>query len=194
MIVSVPQMVHADRTFMVPIANLQKFQKQGITLSNYFAVTHPSEPNYITAVGGDYFGMDNDAFWQVPANVSTLIDLLEDKSISWAEYQEDLPYSGYEGFQYLNAAGKNDYVRKHKYVVCLILIGSCLLYLSPAIIYNSVAENENRLAQIKNFTMFDEDLKNDKLPQWMFITPNMSRFHRPQAIPAFFQHTDLHSR
>ena len=99
---------------MVSTANLQKFQKQGITMTNYFAVTHPSEPNYIAAVGGDYFGMDNDAFWQVPANVSTLVDLLEDKGISWAEYQEDLPYSGFEGFQYQNAAGKNDYVRKHK--------------------------------------------------------------------------------
>ena len=40
--------------------NLQWFAAQGITLFNYFAVTHPSEPNYVASHGGDNFGMDND--------------------------------------------------------------------------------------------------------------------------------------
>jgi hypothetical protein len=40
--------------------------------------------------------------------------------------------------------------------------------------YDSVTSNANRLAKSKNFTMFDSDLRNNKLPQWMFITPNMS--------------------
>lgn len=40
--------------------------------------------------------------------------------------------------------------------------------------YNSVTSNTDRLAKSKNFTMFYEDLDNNKLPQWMFITPNMS--------------------
>ena len=40
--------------------------------------------------------------------------------------------------------------------------------------YNSVTSNTDRLAKSKNFTMFYEDLNNNKLPQWMFITPNMS--------------------
>jgi acid phosphatase len=88
--------------------------KQGILLNNSYAVTHPSEPNYIACVGGEYFGMDNDNFNAIPQNVSTVVDLLEDKWISWAEYQEDLPYTGFEGFQYLDSAGKNDYVRKHE--------------------------------------------------------------------------------
>ncbi len=38
-------------------ANLQALQKLGITLTNYNAVTHPSEPNYIAQTGGDYFGL-----------------------------------------------------------------------------------------------------------------------------------------
>ena len=40
--------------------NLAWLAAQGITLSNYFAVTHPSEPNYVASHGGDNFGMDND--------------------------------------------------------------------------------------------------------------------------------------
>lgn len=95
-------------------ANFKALTKQGIQLTNYFAVTHPSEPNYISTVGGEYFGMENDDFTQVPANISTIVDLLEDKGISWGEYQEDMPSTGFTGFQFLNAQGKNDYVRKHK--------------------------------------------------------------------------------
>ena len=120
-------------------------------------VTHPSEPNYIAAIGGDYFGMDNDKANAVPSNVSTIVDLLEDKGISWAEYQEDMPYSGFQGASY-STTGGNDYVRKH----------------NPAIIYDSVAKSPERSANIKNFTLFQSDLAANTLPQWMFITPNMS--------------------
>jgi acid phosphatase len=63
----------------------------------------------------DYFGLDNDPFIQVPQNISTVADLLEDRGISWGAYQEDLPYTGYQGFDWLNQeTGANDYVRKHK--------------------------------------------------------------------------------
>lgn len=47
---------------------------------------------------------------------------------------------------------------------------------SPLMSYDSVTSNLDRLAKIKNFTMFYNDLNNNKLPQWMFITPNMSEF------------------
>lgn len=51
--------------------------------------------------------------------------------------------------------------------------------------YDSVTSDLNRLAKCKNFTMFDQDLNNNKLPQWMFITPNMSNsfFHAPIIYP-----------
>lgn len=31
--------------------------------------------------GGDYFGLGGDAFTQVPENISTVVDLLDDKGI-----------------------------------------------------------------------------------------------------------------
>jgi acid phosphatase len=46
--------------------------------------------------------------------------------------------------------------------------------ISPEILFNSVVNKEERLEKIKNTTLFFEDLNNDKLPQWMFITPNMT--------------------
>lgn len=66
--------------------------------------------------------MDNDDFNQIAGNVSTVIDLLEAKGISWSQYQQDMPYTGYEGYSWVNQDTKaNDYVRKH----------------NPAIIYDA---------------------------------------------------------
>lgn len=147
------------------VANFSWFTEKGITLSNYFAVTHPSQPNYMAAIAGDYFGMENDDFLRAPRKISTIIDLLDTKGISWGHYQEDLPYSGFEGFKYKNEKGANDYVRKH----------------NPAIMHDSIAQSEARLSQIKNLSMVDtsrsmfhRDLEENKLPQWLFITPNMT--------------------
>lgn len=105
------ELVHsADITaFCIHPANLAWLAEQGITLENYFAQTHPSEPNYVASHGGDYFGMDNDEFNFIDANISTIVDLLENKGISWGEYQEDMPYTGFEGFAWVNQeTGAND--------------------------------------------------------------------------------------
>jgi acid phosphatase len=58
--------------------------------------------------------MDNDDFHSIPTNISTIVDLLDTKGISWAEYQEGLPYPGFQGFNFSNQTTfANDYVRKH---------------------------------------------------------------------------------
>ena len=103
--------------------------------------------------------MDNDDFIAIPSNVSTVVDLLDTKGISWAEYQEDLPYPGFQGFNFLNQnTFRNDYVRKH----------------DPLILFDSVTQNATRLDLIKNFTAFNDDLQKQQLPQWAFVTPNMT--------------------
>ncbi|KAJ5818434.1 Acid phosphatase [Penicillium riverlandense] len=140
-------------------SNMQWLASQGILLTNYYGVTHPSEPNYCAAAGGDTFGMDNDDFHQIPANVSTVADLLDTKSVSWAEYQEDMPFPGFQGYNYSNQETyADDYVRKH----------------NPLILYKSITNDDSRARQIKNFTQFESDLASKKLPQWAFITPNMT--------------------
>ncbi|QLQ77938.1 hypothetical protein HG537_0A01850 [Torulaspora globosa] len=139
--------------------DLQWLASQGILLDNYWGVTHPSEPNYIASVGGDYFALDDDRFIALPSNVSTVVDLLDTKGITWGEYEEHMPYSGFQGFNYSNQETfANDYVRKH----------------NPLIIFDSVAQNQTRLGNIKNFTMFEKDLADKTLPQFFHITPNMT--------------------
>ena len=40
----------------------QNLSKEGLLLDSFYALTHPSEPNYIAAVGGDFFGAGDDDF------------------------------------------------------------------------------------------------------------------------------------
>jgi hypothetical protein len=73
----------------VSIVNFKYFPEEGQILEHIFAVTHSSEANYTATAEGDYFGLNGNQFIQVPKNVSTIVDLLEDKGISWGFYQED---------------------------------------------------------------------------------------------------------
>lgn len=103
--------------------------------------------------------MDNDDFKQIPKNISSIADLLDTKHISWAEYQEHIPYAGFQGYNYSNQETYDpDYVRKH----------------NPMVLYDSVVANDSRTRSMKSFDDFENDLRDKKLPQWAFITPNMT--------------------
>ncbi|KAJ6096401.1 phosphoesterase-domain-containing protein [Penicillium sp. IBT 16267x] len=140
-------------------ADQQWLASKGITLTNYYAVGHTSQPNYCAAASGDNYGMDNDLFNDIPTNVSTVADLLNTKGISWSEYQQHMPYAGFQGYNYSNQVTyADDYMRKH----------------NPLVMFDSISSNDTALRLIKNFTSFANDLHNKQLPQWAFITPNMT--------------------
>jgi acid phosphatase len=89
--------------------------KQGILLTEYYGLTHPSQPNYIASVGGDYFGLNHDGVVRIPQNVSTLVDLFDTKNIDWKGYFEGVPGPGFMAEGSTPPGGKAfDYVRKHK--------------------------------------------------------------------------------
>jgi hypothetical protein len=101
-------------------------------LDNFNALTHPSEPNYVAAAGGQYFGINQDYYYNIPANVSTVYDLLEKKGLTWKVYEESIPNPGYTGYQ----AG--EYVRKN----------------NPAIIFDSVGLNATRAQNVVGGKVF----------------------------------------
>lgn len=100
---------------LLAAANFAYLASQGILLTNYLAITHPSQPNYVAAVGGSTHGISSDSFSRISSSSKTIVDLLEAGGVSWSEYQEDMPYSGFEGTYVNQKTGANDYVRKHKY-------------------------------------------------------------------------------
>ncbi|KAJ7302138.1 phosphoesterase family-domain-containing protein [Mycena albidolilacea] len=138
--------------------------EQGILLTNYNSLTHPSEPNYVAAIGGDFFGMHDDNMYHIPSNITTVVDLLEDKDISWATYQENMAADAFYGFTFSapNYASPDSapypyYVRKH----------------NPLIIYDAISQDADRAKRIRTFNDFANDVVNGTLPQWLFVTPNM---------------------
>ena len=77
--------------------------------ANYFGVTHPSEPNYLANIAGDYFGIqDDNQFYCTPTMAATdpncagttvdhtisaltLADQLTAKGLTWKGYFQNLP-------------------------------------------------------------------------------------------------------
>ncbi|KAI1179879.1 phosphoesterase family-domain-containing protein [Nemania sp. FL0916] len=141
-------------------ADLKRF---GILQTRYYAHTHPSQPNYLAALGGDYWGLDHDDVVRIPANVSTIVDLLEPRNISWGGYFEGIPGPGYMAEASVGRTenqspdGTWDYVRKH----------------NPFVSYDSVNLDGNRLLRVQSFDEFQDDFTAGVIPQFVMMSPNM---------------------
>jgi hypothetical protein len=61
--------------------------------SNYFALGHPSDPNYIRPVGGSDFGLDYNPAGNV-IDAPSLMQEMDQAGISWAGYAQSMPFSG----------------------------------------------------------------------------------------------------
>ncbi|KAI0534540.1 phosphoesterase family-domain-containing protein [Xylaria digitata] len=141
-------------------ADLKRF---GILQTRYYAHTHPSQPNYLAAVAGDYWGLDHDEVVRIPSNVSTIVDLLEPKQISWRGYFEGIPGPGYMAEASVGRPenqspnGIWDYVRKH----------------NPFVSYDSVNYEGSRLLNLLSFDDFRDDFAAGVVPQFVMMSPNM---------------------
>ncbi len=122
--------------------------------SNYYGVTHPSEPNYVAAISGSNWGVNDDQ----PTNTYdhlNIVDQLTEKHLTWAAYMESMPSAGFTGSQYpANAAL---YVNKH----------------NPFVLFDDIKSNPARLAQIKPYTQFAADMQQSRsIPNFVWISPN----------------------
>ena len=125
---------------------------------NYFAVTHPSLPNYISMVAGSTLGLDGtDCSPSSCGNIrnKVITDLFKTTNVIWKEYAESMPQSCY-----LSDSG--DYAVRH----------NPFMYFSN-VIGNSSYCNSHVVQYESNSVGFLADLKNGKLPNFAFITPNL---------------------
>lgn len=142
-------------------ADFADLKRYGILQTRYYAHTHPSQPNYLASVGGDYFGLNHDDDVRVPRNVSTVVDLLETKNISWAGYFEGNPGPGFmaHASAEVKAAERGNwyYVRKHNHFVS----------------FDSVNMDGHRLARLLSFEDFKRDFAAGTVPQFVMMSPDM---------------------
>jgi phosphatidylinositol-3-phosphatase len=85
---------------------LNSLVASGMSLTNFFAITHPSEPNYLALLSGSTQHLTDDS---CPHRYSTpsLVGQLRAAGLTFAGYAEGLPQTGFTGC----TAGR--YVRRH---------------------------------------------------------------------------------
>ena len=119
-------------------------------LTQYYAIQHPSLPNYIALMGGDTFGINtncNDCF----INATSLPDLIEASGRTWKTYQEDMPEPCFLGSTHL-------YAQKH----------------NPFVYFDPIRLNPERCARsVVPLTDLQTDIAANSLPNFMFIKPNI---------------------
>jgi phospholipase C len=61
-------------------------------LTSYYAVRHPSLPNYLAMVSGTTQNVSSDCLpSQCSTNSSSIVDLLQSHGLTWKEYAESMP-------------------------------------------------------------------------------------------------------
>jgi phosphatidylinositol-3-phosphatase len=132
----------------MPVFN--RLAKDYTLLSQFYAVTHPSLPNYIAMIGGDTFGIETncrDCF----VSATSLPDLIEGSGRTWKTYQEDMPGPCYTG-------DTLSYAKKH----------------NPFIYFDTIRLDAARCGRsIVPLTDLQTDILTGTLPNFIFITPNL---------------------
>jgi hypothetical protein len=119
--------------------------------TNYHAVAHPSEPNYLALFSGSTQGVTDDAVHQLARR--NLVDQLEAAGKTWRVFAQNLPSGCFSGaVAHGGRDGTGTYARKHE----------------PAISFKSIYSRPIRCAKIRDFTAFDPAAANFEL-----IVPNL---------------------
>lgn len=115
-------------------------------LTNYKAIEHPSQPNYLDLFSGSNQEVTNDKVPTKKFNTANLASELLDKHDSFKGYSEDLPVVGFDG----KADSTGAYARKH----------------SPWVNFTNVPKKANQ--PLRNFP---KDFS--QLPTVSFVIPNL---------------------
>jgi hypothetical protein len=86
---------NTDYSSAIADPNLKSFASSGVLFSNWNAIGHPSQPNYIAITSGSTNGITSDSSKTI--NVRNIVDLLEAKGLTWKSYQENWPGNCFTG-------------------------------------------------------------------------------------------------
>ena len=148
--------------------------------TDYFGVTHTSEPNYIAATSGNNWWVNNDNGWYPTTSNNfgpnqyahtNIVDELQAAHIPWDAYMQAMPSAGYLP-DFWPSSSNALYASKH----------------NPFILYNDVRLNPARAAHIKPYTGMAADLNGPNPPRYVWISPDeCSNMHGGiyTAVPGF---------
>lgn len=129
---------------------MRKLASTGALLSNFHAITHPSQPNYIALTAGSTLGVDSNDTADLSLPDKHLGDLLDERGRSWKLYAEDYPGNCFLG----DTSGA--YARKHV----------------PFLNFRNVQEDATRCSKVVNAAELEQDVANGDLPDFALYIPN----------------------
>lgn len=161
MVASVPDFEHIaiivfeNKGFEMVIGNplmptFNELAQESTLLTEYYAIRHPSLPNYLALIGGDTFGIDTDCI-DCFIDAPSLAGLIEESGRTWKTYQEDMPEACFVGDQ-------GQYAQKH----------------NPFMYFDEVRLNHSRCEQsVVPLAELSKDIDASALPNFLFISPNL---------------------
>jgi phosphatidylinositol-3-phosphatase len=130
-----------------------------VLLTNEYAITHPSLPDYIALIAGSTYGIHTNckkgiprSGWPCNLKRKSLVDKLGPAGISWKAYMENLPApcSNVE-------RARGGYVKRH----------------DPFMYFNNIRNRPWRCRRVVPLTQLRKDLASNRLPRFSFVTPNL---------------------
>jgi hypothetical protein len=129
--------------------NFNLYANQNTLLTQYYAITHPSLPNYLAVFGGETFGITSDCS-KCYVSAPNLADQIEASGRTWKAYFQDMPSPCYIG-------DTATYVQKH----------------NPFMYFDDIRLDTARCDRsIVPFPQLDWDLADGTLPDFSYIMPN----------------------
>jgi hypothetical protein len=176
-------LVEENTEFSSVIGNTVQFptinsiaQRYGLA-TNYFGTIHPSEGNYVSLVGGDDYGIVDDAGYQTHLITQpSIVDQLEQADLSWKGYFQNLPVAGFAGncfpAECLYASKHNGFVN-----------------------FTHVSGSPGEMAKLVPDTNLADDLVTGNVPNFAFIAPDQCHDEHGLGIcpdPLLSQGTDAY--
>ena len=118
--------------------------------TNYFGVTHPSQPNYVAATAGIQ-GHDDDL--DETLNAANIVDQLESHGKTWQAYMQSYSLCT---TQLAHACGDQLYERKH----------------NPFVSFSDVQSSPARMANIVDLGQLNSDLAAGTVADYVWISPD----------------------
>jgi hypothetical protein len=134
---------------------LNALARRSAVAADYYAITHPSLPNYLALTGGSTFGFSGSDCGTCSISHVNLIDQLETARISWKVYAEGMPSTCSSSSSTKITAGA--YVRRH----------------DPFLYYRDVADNSKRCQFVVPTTVLTRELAEHALPRFVWLVPNI---------------------
>jgi len=163
--------------------------------TDYFGVTHPSEPNYVANIGGSFFGIqDDNQFYCTPALASSdpncagttvnhtlsapnLADQVSAADLSWKGYFQSLPPVPSTGVIKTGPNANGPYTFKSP-------SNTNALYASKHNPFVNFTGTQDALSRMVPDTQLAKDLAREKLPNFSYIVPDQCHdMHGTSSCP-----------